>query len=293
MPYALQQMVIDFHKAMNLSIGDPRDPDITTDQDLRVSLIKEEMQELEDALFAGDTVEVADALGDILYTVAGAAVSWGIDLGPIFEEIHFSNMTKEPAGQEAKKITKGDKYKPPQIATVLKQSAQEFGHAFRDGDDAGWPLPKLPQVEPSSEVSKKIMTAAVMKTIKADFVPDTKSNGLTEAGDLYTFHPEFVTQILEQSQQIVDDLFDHEEPTNPVAKMRVGHMTNYGAYVFCCVDCDRTHAASNRLGSRGGVATATKVECICGKAYVVNFSATGEEPTVEVTTIEDLRKDQA
>jgi predicted HAD superfamily Cof-like phosphohydrolase len=268
----MQQMVLDFHKEMGLSIGDPRDPDITVDQDLRVGLIAEEFQELKDALFAGDEIAVADALGDILYTVAGAGVSWGIDLGPIFDEIHFSNMTKKRGNmREDGKILKDADYKAPKIALVMKQSAQEFTQAFHNEDNSGWPLP---EVEPSPEVSKKIMTAAIMKTIREDFVPGVKSVD----NKTYTIVPEEL-----------DDLFDDSQPTQTAApKMRVGHMTNYGAYVFSCVDCDRTHAASSKLGSRGGMAPSAEVECMCGRAYVVTFSPT-EEPKVEITTVEDLR----
>ncbi len=60
----------------------------------RVSWISEELQELSQALQDRDLVEIADALGDILYFVFGTAVSLGMDLEPIFDEIHRSNMQK-------------------------------------------------------------------------------------------------------------------------------------------------------------------------------------------------------
>lgn len=62
----------------------------------------------------------ADALGDLLYVVFGAAVTFGIDMGPIFDEIHRSNMTKiggpvRPDGKRLKPAT----YEPPNLKPLL------------------------------------------------------------------------------------------------------------------------------------------------------------------------------
>src|SRR6266576_202535 len=62
--------------------------------DLRVELIREEFEELKDAIAAQDLVEVADALTDLLYVTYGAALEFGIDADVTFREVHRSNMTK-------------------------------------------------------------------------------------------------------------------------------------------------------------------------------------------------------
>lgn len=61
---------------------------------LRVALIKEEFGELRKALTLNDLVGVADAIADLLYVVHGTALACGIDIDPIFAEVHRSNMTK-------------------------------------------------------------------------------------------------------------------------------------------------------------------------------------------------------
>src|SRR5262245_600260 len=60
----------------------------------RFHLINEELDEYRDANAQGDVVGVADALGDLLYTVLGLAVLHGLPAAEIFEEVHRSNMTK-------------------------------------------------------------------------------------------------------------------------------------------------------------------------------------------------------
>ena len=99
-----QSLVEQFHAAFGHPIGDT--PSVDVDQglkDLRVELIKEELEELELWLHAGNVVEVADALGDLLFVVYGAGVAFGIDLEPVFEEIAASNMSK--LGADGKLIT--------------------------------------------------------------------------------------------------------------------------------------------------------------------------------------------
>lgn len=61
---------------------------------LRLDLIREEVSELDEAYRDGDLEKVADALGDLLYVVAGAFVAHGLDMYGIFEEIHRSNLSK-------------------------------------------------------------------------------------------------------------------------------------------------------------------------------------------------------
>jgi predicted HAD superfamily Cof-like phosphohydrolase len=61
-------------------------------QELRESLITEEAEEF--ARDKGTLVGAADAIGDLLYVAIGAAVAYGIEIEPIFDEIHWSNMSK-------------------------------------------------------------------------------------------------------------------------------------------------------------------------------------------------------
>lgn len=104
----------------------------------RGDFIQEELDEYRHALATGGLVEIADALGDLLYVILGTGVHHGIDLQPIFDEIHRSNMTKTPEetktikvvnGQEAKRCTKGSTYEAPQLAELLLiQSGDGYGH---------------------------------------------------------------------------------------------------------------------------------------------------------------------
>lgn len=91
---------------------------------LRLDLIREEVQELTEALAAEDIVEVADALTDILYVVYGAGHAFGIDLEQCFREVHFSNMSKlgedgKPIYREDGKVLKGPNYFAPNLKKVV------------------------------------------------------------------------------------------------------------------------------------------------------------------------------
>ena len=82
---------------------------------LRYNLIKEELDEFEEALKDRDLKEVADALTDILYVTYGAGHAFGIDLDKCFDEVQSSNMSKlgedgKPIYNEHGKVMKGPKY---------------------------------------------------------------------------------------------------------------------------------------------------------------------------------------
>ena len=72
-------------------------PSLSTDKinNLRLSLIKEELEELKDAIHKKDLVEVADALTDILYVTYGAGHAFGINLDRCFDEVQNSNMSTQ------------------------------------------------------------------------------------------------------------------------------------------------------------------------------------------------------
>ena len=92
---------------------------------LRVSLIKEELDELIEAINKKDLVEVADALTDILYVTYGAGHAFGINLDDCFEEVQNSNMSKldkdgKPIYNENGKVMKGPNYFKPDLSKVIK-----------------------------------------------------------------------------------------------------------------------------------------------------------------------------
>ncbi|XOJ72878.1 nucleoside triphosphate pyrophosphohydrolase family protein [Candidatus Pelagibacter sp. Uisw_114] len=101
-------------------------PSFSTDKinSLRYDLIKEELEELKEAMENKDLLEVADALTDILYVTYGAGHAFGIDLDKCFEEVQSSNMSKlgedgKPFYNELGKVMKGPKYFKPDLTKFL------------------------------------------------------------------------------------------------------------------------------------------------------------------------------
>ena len=101
-------------------------PDFPNDKivKLRIDLIKEELNELIEAIKEKDIVEVADALTDILYVTYGAGHSWGINLDKCFEEVQRSNMSKlddegKPIYNEKGKVMKGPNYSKPNLKNII------------------------------------------------------------------------------------------------------------------------------------------------------------------------------
>ena len=87
---------------------------------LRIDLIKEELDELQEAIKNNDLLEVADALTDILYVTYGAGHAFGVDLDKCFDEVQNSNMSKlgengEPIYNESGKVMKGPNYFKPDL----------------------------------------------------------------------------------------------------------------------------------------------------------------------------------
>ena len=93
--------------------------------DLRYELIREELNELKEALKNKDILEVADALTDILYVTYGAGHAFGIDLDKCFNEVQKSNMSKlgengNPIYNENGKVMKGPGYFKPDLTKFVK-----------------------------------------------------------------------------------------------------------------------------------------------------------------------------
>ena len=91
---------------------------------LRIDLIKEELEELKEAMNNNDLLEVADALTDILYVTYGAGHAFGIDLDKCFDEVQNSNMSKldesgKPIYNDAGKVMKGPKYFKPDLSKFV------------------------------------------------------------------------------------------------------------------------------------------------------------------------------
>ena len=102
-------------------------PAFSTDKinELRVNLIKEELDELIEAMNKKDLVEVADALTDILYVTYGAGHAFGINLDDCFEEVQNSNMSKlnkdgKPIYNDKGKVMKGPNYFKLDLSRFIK-----------------------------------------------------------------------------------------------------------------------------------------------------------------------------
>lgn len=119
--------VQEFHEAFGLEIQ--HQPTVALDEkviDLRYNLMKEENEEYLEAAQAGDLLEVADALGDMLYILCGTIISHGFQdkIEAVFDEIQRSNMSKlgtdgKPIYREDGKVMKGPNYFKPNIAGLL------------------------------------------------------------------------------------------------------------------------------------------------------------------------------
>ena len=91
---------------------------------LRIDLIKEELNELQEAMKNNDLLEVADALTDILYVTYGAGHAFGINLDKCFEEVQNSNMSKlgengQPIYNDSGKVMKGPNYFKPDLSKFV------------------------------------------------------------------------------------------------------------------------------------------------------------------------------
>ena len=117
----------EFHEVYDCARSKvPALPDNKT-RNLRLDLLQEEFQELYEAEVANDIVEIADALGDILYIALGTGVAYGLPLDEVFNEIHRSNMSKlgldgKPILREDRKVLKGPLYTPPAIEAIIERA---------------------------------------------------------------------------------------------------------------------------------------------------------------------------
>jgi len=117
-----QAMVDEFHRKFSiLAQATPSDLNEETKR-LRIRLIEEEFDELKEAMAGGDLAAVAKEMADLLYVVYGTAVSYGIDMDPVFREVHRSNMSKVGGyKREDGKWVKPATYSPARIEPILAE----------------------------------------------------------------------------------------------------------------------------------------------------------------------------
>ena len=118
-----------FHEAFKIGVN--KKPTIKVSdkiKELRFNLMKEENEEYLEAVQNNDLVEVADALGDMLYILCGTILTHGMQhkITEVFEEIQRSNMSKlgedgNPIYREDGKVMKGPNYFKPNIKAILNQ----------------------------------------------------------------------------------------------------------------------------------------------------------------------------
>ena len=121
------EAVAEFHKAFGLGIRQSPQADLGLETILlRYKLMREENEEYLEAASQNDLVEVADALGDMLYILCGTILEHGMQhkIEEVFEEIQRSNMSKlgpdgKPIYREDGKVLKGPDYSRPDIQAIL------------------------------------------------------------------------------------------------------------------------------------------------------------------------------
>lgn len=122
------EAVKTFHQAFGLGLKNQPTADLGKAKNLlRFNLMKEENEEYLEAAEDDDLVEVADALGDMLYILCGTIIEHGMQhvIEEVFEEIQKSNMSKlgadgKPIYREDGKVMKGPNYFKPDIEKILK-----------------------------------------------------------------------------------------------------------------------------------------------------------------------------
>ena len=114
-----QRMVQEFHEKYGLpAAASPTMPTIK-DRMRRARLIVGEAAEFLEAADKSDFIEMVDALADILVVTYGTAVEMGVDLEPVFREVHRSNMSKNGGLDAGGKVLKGAAFSPPDIPREL------------------------------------------------------------------------------------------------------------------------------------------------------------------------------
>lgn len=131
--------VRDFHVAMGVPVAETLVVPDRHARRLRMRLIHEEADELLKAIDAGDVVETADGIADLVYVALGAALEFGIPIEEVWHEVQRSNMAKVGGGRRADgKILKPEGWRPPDIPGVLMSSIKRHRGWYgpEDADEA-------------------------------------------------------------------------------------------------------------------------------------------------------------
>ncbi|WDO12530.1 nucleoside triphosphate pyrophosphohydrolase family protein [Flavobacterium sp. WW92] len=120
--------VKEFHQAFGLGVSETPKGNLGESKNmLRYNLMKEENEEYLEAVQNDDKVEIADALGDMLYILCGTIIEHGLQhkIEEVFDEIQRSNMSKlgedgKPIYREDGKVMKGPNYFKPDFSLILK-----------------------------------------------------------------------------------------------------------------------------------------------------------------------------
>ncbi len=120
-----QAMVEEFHRKFEIVVRKSPTEMSAETKGLRIRLIQEEFDELKESMDAGDLPAIAKEMADLLYVVYGTAVSYGIDMDPVFREVHRSNLSKIGGYKRADgKWVKPPTYSPAQVAPILAAQAE-------------------------------------------------------------------------------------------------------------------------------------------------------------------------
>lgn len=138
-----QAMVEAFHSKFEIVVqATPIDLTEET-KELRVRLIQEEFDELKEAMASGNLAAVAKELADLLYVTYGTAVSYGIDMDPVFREVHRSNLSKIGGYKRADgKWVKPPTYSPADIESIVEIQREQQTAARASAHDANTAVPQ-------------------------------------------------------------------------------------------------------------------------------------------------------
>ena len=119
------QDVKDFHYKYNQLIKViPEIPDNNVKY-LRMKLIAEEYNEVMESLISDDMIEIADGIIDCIVVLIGTAISYGIDLKPIWDEIHKTNMKKVNKESGSSKVQKPVGWQKPNVYRCLTEQGMK------------------------------------------------------------------------------------------------------------------------------------------------------------------------
>lgn len=126
----IERDIREFREAFGLPVNENPTLLDTDEVQLHMSLISEEFEELEEAWYRDDIVEMFDGIVDMIYVLGGLAVHMGLPLEEGWREVHSSNRSKldengEPIYREDGKVLKSDDYFPPRLDVLLEMASQE------------------------------------------------------------------------------------------------------------------------------------------------------------------------